>query len=687
MVRRMLAVSLPTMRHDGAPRTGRHPSPIHSMSSHSLFRGALRGALRAALPVALTALLPGQGYAQAVYKACFVPLSGTVYRVGVPNAPAQCLQPSHVAFQWTDGADAFAALQTALKTTDQAGGDVTGLFSNLTVGKLLGRALATTPPTDGQVLAWNATTNKWEPKTVAAGGGGGGVTDHGALTGLGDDDHPQYLLSNGVRNSPNGFVVKSMWGSAEPVVSGIATDGPALLWHGNKGALWFGAFNEGYPAASQIGQGSLRFGANAVAGGAGSLAGGNLSYASAMGSVALGSSAEATGNYSFAMGENSRTTASHAFAYGNSSAATGTYSLAFGDRASAKQNGAVAMGTTAIADGDNAFAFGNDARATGTGAVALSGSARASGFGAFAFRGIASGGYSMAFGDQAIASGTSAFALGGGANAGGLFSIAWGGNSIASGTGSVAIGSNQTKSTANYAYALGAYAVASKEQALAIGYGADATGVASIAIGHDAYNGATASGENSIALGDGANTNNFFGAMVVNTGTTVLNASAAQQFSARFTGGFRLFTSQNNSTGCSIAAGGGQWSCTSDSTTKTNITTLDGEQVLTKLRALPVSSWEYRTERGARHIGPMAQDFHAAFGLGNSDKSIAVLDASGVALAAAKALESRTVTHGAGIDALRQENASLRTEVARLTDRLAALEAAVAQIAPASTRR
>lgn len=25
------------------------------------------------------------------------------------------------------------------------------------------------------------------------GGGGGGVTDHGALTGLSDDDHPQYL--------------------------------------------------------------------------------------------------------------------------------------------------------------------------------------------------------------------------------------------------------------------------------------------------------------------------------------------------------------------------------------------------------------------------------------------------------------------------------------------------------------
>lgn len=30
-------------------------------------------------------------------------------------------------------------------------------------------------------------------------GGGGGVSDHGLLTGLGDDDHPQYSLSNGTR--------------------------------------------------------------------------------------------------------------------------------------------------------------------------------------------------------------------------------------------------------------------------------------------------------------------------------------------------------------------------------------------------------------------------------------------------------------------------------------------------------
>lgn len=40
-----------------------------------------------------------------------------------------------------------------------------------------------------------ATIDALTARVVAleAGGGGGGVTDHGALTGLADDDHPQYL--------------------------------------------------------------------------------------------------------------------------------------------------------------------------------------------------------------------------------------------------------------------------------------------------------------------------------------------------------------------------------------------------------------------------------------------------------------------------------------------------------------
>ena len=43
--------------------------------------------------------------------------------------------------------------------------------------------------------------------TVAGAGGGGGVTDHGALTGLGDDDHPQYQRSEATYTSTSPFTI------------------------------------------------------------------------------------------------------------------------------------------------------------------------------------------------------------------------------------------------------------------------------------------------------------------------------------------------------------------------------------------------------------------------------------------------------------------------------------------------
>ena len=55
--------------------------------------------------------------------------------------------------------------------------------------------------------------------------------------------------------------------------------------------------------------------------------------------------------------------------------------------------------------------------------------------------------------------------------------------------------------------------------------------------------------------------------------------------------------------------------------------------VLAKVIDLPVSKWNYiDDESDSSHVGPMAQDFHAAFGLGDDDKSIATLDTSGVGL-------------------------------------------------------
>ncbi|TYR55767.1 tetratricopeptide repeat protein [Streptomyces parvus] len=64
----------------------------------------------------------------------------------------------------------------------------------------------------------------------------------------------------------------------------------------------------------------------------------------------------------------------------------------------------------------------------------------------------------------------------------------------------------------------------------------------------------------------------------------------------------------------------------------------DGFDILAAVASLPVSTWSYRGEEGVRHLGPMAQDWYAAFGLGADDRSIHVLDANGVAIVAMQAL-------------------------------------------------
>ena len=74
----------------------------------------------------------------------------------------------------------------------------------------------------------------------------------------------------------------------------------------------------------------------------------------------------------------------------------------------------------------------------------------------------------------------------------------------------------------------------------------------------------------------------------------------------------------------------------SDRNSKDHITNLNYSKILQAVTDMPIYEWQYK-EINRRHIGPMAQDFHKAFGLGDDDKTIASIDADGVALAAIKA--------------------------------------------------
>lgn len=86
--------------------------------------------------------------------------------------------------------------------------------------------------------------------------------------------------------------------------------------------------------------------------------------------------------------------------------------------------------------------------------------------------------------------------------------------------------------------------------------------------------------------------------------------------------------------------------------------------MLDRLLALPITRWRFLSDpENIRHLGPTAQDFQVSFGLGDSDKTIALLDASGVALAAVQGLNAKLE---AQVPAQEREIAELRNRVAEL---------------------
>ncbi|MGD2178805.1 MAG: tail fiber domain-containing protein [Anaerolineae bacterium] len=120
-------------------------------------------------------------------------------------------------------------------------------------------------------------------------------------------------------------------------------------------------------------------------------------------------------------------------------------------------------------------------------------------------------------------------------------------------------------------------------------------------------------------------------------------SAAADEFAVRATGGVRLVTGIDSSgsplVGAELPAGSGSWSSLSDRAVKANVAPADASLILSLLAELPISTWNYAGQHPSiRHIGPMAQDFHAAFSVGEDERHISTVDGDGVALAAIQAL-------------------------------------------------
>ena len=113
----------------------------------------------------------------------------------------------------------------------------------------------------------------------------------------------------------------------------------------------------------------------------------------------------------------------------------------------------------------------------------------------------------------------------------------------------------------------------------------------------------------------------------------------------------------------------------SDRNAKEAFESIDPRAILGAVAALPIERWSYKGET-VRHLGPMAQDFAAAFGLGADDRHIFPLDAAGVALATLQGLHGLVQAQSTRLEALERELAALRGETAALRLELALREGA-----------
>ncbi|MCH7877972.1 MAG: tail fiber domain-containing protein [candidate division Zixibacteria bacterium] len=124
-------------------------------------------------------------------------------------------------------------------------------------------------------------------------------------------------------------------------------------------------------------------------------------------------------------------------------------------------------------------------------------------------------------------------------------------------------------------------------------------------------------------------------------------SSVSNSFNARATNGFYFLTACDSvfdpasgiGTGVYVPPGGSAWLTASHSSVKRNIRAVDETDILEKLSQLSINQWSYKTQDASiEHIGPMAEEFYAIFGVGDNDRTISSLDPAGVSLAAAKAL-------------------------------------------------
>lgn len=243
---------------------------------------------------------------------------------------------------------------------------------------------------------------------------------------------------------------------------------------------------------------------------------------------------------------------------------------------------------------------------------------------------------------------------------------------IALGSGNVVYGSGANIATCGIALGLNNDVL--DHAGVAIGQNAWSDGDAAVALGYRT----TADADYSMAFGYRASTNGYTGAKVFGDASTTdsIEAVANNEFAVRAAGGFRFRSNATLTNGCNIAAGGASITCASSRTLKENFLAVDVDDVLARMRRIPVNTWNYIDEgRRSRHMGPFAEDFWREFALGDEPLAIGHLDIDGVNFAGIKALDQRTLDQAEQVHEIQARAAAQAVEIQALRTRNAELEA------------
>jgi len=491
----------------------------------------------------------------------------------------------------------------------------------------------------------------------------------------------------------------------------VGTNSVAFGYESKAIGNWSQAF--GYKSVAKQNY-SMAIGWQSKALGLSSYAFGKNAFAKEEDAFALGSGAQATGSKSFALGSIGIDTAGHVT--GIPTKASGNYSYALGMSSQATANGAMAIGSNTTASGAYSVALGSYASASQNQSVAINGTA--SGEYSMSVGGYASGYHSGAFGYYTKATGDYSVAIGSGFH--GMSHTMpptfWHYPTIASGYRSISIG-NSTDARGTYSTAMGYRTIAKAYNSFVIGRYNTVTGDSlnweltdplfvigngtSFSDPHDAFvvnkdgtvtirtdtadysliirntdNDSYTYGISSRVFGNGgtnhygvsgyaSGANNNYGVIGSASGS---NSNYGVYGSASGSGtNYGVYGYAPTASGYAGYFSGnvlvtGTISSSSDRNMKDNLTPVNGSEILQKIEKLPIFQWNYKAEDPlVKHIGPVAQDFHAIFGVGNDDKSISTIDPAGISLA--------------GIQELIRQNREMKEELEQLRQKVNTLTA------------